>query len=460
MNSALAVDWAPALVTLAIGVVTGAVVLWRARAGRAQQRALSGGTPRGDRARVRDLVARRDSLVRQLQELEDTEVKRTPEQLAGEREALELEAAHVLLALDAAAEPAKDPQPPPRRSRAGVESRARAGVESRARAGVASFFWGVSSATGLLLLVFFVWQSAKPRGEGGSVTGNSPQRMAQDAPPSGDDAELAAAVARNPSDLDAHLALAESRLSRRDLMGVWNEAARILELSPGNPRGLTYQAVVRLAMGQPSVAADLLRKAIAAAPDLIDAHAYLALAYARMGRRQEAESTVAAASRRFPDRATEFGKLLGSFEQERDAAVAGAEASPHADAPPASPSPASPAPPARPTGGRHVAGRIDVDPALARSIPPSAALFVYVRPAGVESGPPVAVKRLPPVFPASFDLSDANAMMGQPFPDPLFIEARLAEDGVPTTRSPSDPRARIDGVRAGRTDLVLVLKRP
>jgi tetratricopeptide (TPR) repeat protein len=457
MNSTIAVDWTPALVTLAIGVVTGVVLLWRARARMAPQRDRGDGTPRRDPARVRDLVARRDSLVRQLQELEDTGTKRTPEQLAGEREALELEAARVLLALDAAAGPAADSQPRsmPRRPRGGVETPTGAGVETRARAGVISFFWGVTSATALLLLVFFVWQSAKPREEGGSVTGNSPQRAAQEEPGGGDEAELAAAVARNPSDLNAHLALAESRLLRRDLMGVWNEAARILELSPGNPRGLTYQAVVRLAMGQPAAAAELLRKVIAAAPDLIDAHAYLALAYARMGRRQEAESTVAAASRRFPDRAAEFTRLLGSFEQERAAAVAGAEASPHAETPPA-----SPAPSARVPAGRHVAGRIDADPALASSIPPGAALFVYVRPAGVDSGPPVAVKRLPPVFPATFELSDANAMMGQPFPDPLFIEARLSADGVATTRSPTDPRARLDGVRAGRTDVVLVLKRP
>jgi len=51
-------------------------------------------------------------------------------------------------------------------------------------------------------------------------------------------------------------------------------------------------------------------------------------------------------------------------------------------------------------------------------------------------------------------------MMGQPLPDQLLIEARLDEDGDPTTRPPTDPKARLDGVKVGRTDLRLVLKRP
>ena len=60
--------------------------------------ALARGTPQ-DRCGgldARDLVARRDALLQQLRELEDTAAKRTPEQLALERYALELEAARAL----------------------------------------------------------------------------------------------------------------------------------------------------------------------------------------------------------------------------------------------------------------------------------------------------------------------------------------------------------------------------
>jgi len=63
-------------------------------------------------------------------------------------------------------------------------------------------------------------------------------------------------------------------------------------------------------------------------------------------------------------------------------------------------------------------------------------------------------------FPAPFELSEADSMMGQPLPDRLLIEARLDSDGDPTTRPPTDPKARLDKVKTGRTDLRLILKRP
>jgi cytochrome c-type biogenesis protein CcmH len=103
---------------------------------------------------------------------------------------------------------------------------------------------------------------------------------------------------------------------------------------------------------------------------------------------------------------------------------------------------------------------VDVDPSLRNKLPPGGVLFVFARAAGASEGPPVAVKRLPARFPAAFELSEADSMMGQPLPDRLLIEARLDEDGDPTTRSPTDPKARLDRVKVGRTDVQLVLKRP
>jgi hypothetical protein len=102
---------------------------------------------------------------------------------------------------------------------------------------------------------------------------------------------------------------------------------------------------------------------------------------------------------------------------------------------------------------------VDIEPSLRSTVAPGAVLFVFARAAGAAGGPPVAVKRLPPTFPAAFELTEADSMMGQPFPDPLLIEARLDSDGDPTTRSPTDPKARMDRVKAGRTDVRLVLRR-
>ena len=110
------------------------------------------------------------------------------------------------------------------------------------------------------------------------------------------------------------------------------------------------------------------------------------------------------------------------------------------------------------SSGRRVSGTIDIDPSVRSRIAPGAVLFVFAREAGAAGGPPVAVKRLSPTFPAAFELGESDSMMGQPFPDSLVIEARLDSDGDPTTRSPTDPKARVERVKVGRSDVHLVLR--
>jgi hypothetical protein len=100
---------------------------------------------------------------------------------------------------------------------------------------------------------------------------------------------------------------------------------------------------------------------------------------------------------------------------------------------------------------------VDIDRALLKGLAPSATLYVFVREAGFGAGPPVAAARLPATFPARFELGEGDAMMGQSFPDSVLIEARLDADGDPTTRPSSDPKARLDDVKTGRTDVRLVL---
>jgi len=457
------VDWLPAVVILAVGIVAGAVIAWRALlAARRAKRKEMGAVP----APLRDLEGKRDALVLQLQELEDTASKRTPAQLAQERYRLELDAARILLALDASGAA-------PRVAARALEEK-RAPVETPApRTALRGFLWGMASTAAVLLLAFFVYVSAKPRGSGDSVTGNLPAREAADTvPATGEEAELKARIARNPNDIEAHLALARFALDKPDYMTVWNETTGILEREPANARALSYQAVVRLAMGQTAVAAEMLQKSMASDPDFVDTHAYLALAYARMGRMPAARKAIADASRRFPDRADDLQRFLTGLQNEKPAPGEPAQATggdPHAGL--AVPAAGATAPGARrgaqaqtsktsAPAGRRVAGIIELEPALQKGAAPGGILFVYARSARATGGPPIAVKRLPAVFPAAFELGEADSMMGQPFPDRLLIEARLDADGDPTTRDPSDPKARADDVKAGRTDLHLVLKRP
>jgi tetratricopeptide (TPR) repeat protein len=456
MSGAETVDWFTALLVLGIGLSLGtaAVLLVAAASRRAGRAAAALPLP------VRDLAGKRDVLLRQLREMEDTASKRTPEQLARERYALELEAAGVLLALGE-----RLPQEGSRRAPKGrAAASAHQAPAEPTRAGLRGFLWGTGSATAILLVAFFVYQSAKPRDPGGSVTGDaamSGRSGSAGAAADAEEARIKAALARNPADTDARLALAQIYFARQDWMGVWNETSRVLEREPGNPPALAYQAVVRMAMGQNDVAVGLLSRALAADPDLVDAYTYLALGYLRMGRPRDAEATMTRASTRFPDRAPEFRQLLAEMKKQEPAVASSGSPSgapdPHAGlGTPGAETQAGQ--PAGRSGGRRVSGTIDVDPSVRNRIAPGAVLFVFAREAGAVGGPPVAVKRLSPTFPAVFELSESDSMMGQPFPDTLVIEARLDSDGDPTTRSPTDPKARVEQVKAGRSDVHLVLR--
>jgi tetratricopeptide (TPR) repeat protein len=451
MSPEPSVEWLPALLILACGLILGAAVVWRLFSESRGAARPAAGLPAIE---LRDLAGKSDALLLQLRELDDTASKRTPEQLARERYALELDAAKALLAFEKKSAPL--PAAPRRRAAARAPAQ-------RDRAGMRGFLWGAGSATGVLLLAFFVYESAKPREAGGSVTGNLPTAEDRAEGADGDEVRLKEAIARAPNDPDPHLALAQLYIERKNWMGIWNETGRVLELSPGNPRALADQSLVRIAMGQTEVAVTVLTKVIATDPGLVDAHAYLALAYSRLGRMKDAEKTIARAATRIPERAADLRSYLKDVASEGEVPAAEASAgapNPHAgmampgDDAPQKPQKQAPA-------GRGVSGTVDVDPSLKDKLPPQGVLFVFARAAGAASeGPPVAVKRLPARFPATFELSQADSMMGQPLPDELLLEARLDEDGDPTTRPPTDPKARLDRVKVGRSDVRLILKRP
>jgi tetratricopeptide (TPR) repeat protein len=456
-----AIDWVAPLIVLAAGVGLG-VFLWRRwRAGVAGAPALV------PAVELRDLAGRSDSLVRQLRELEDT-VSRWTEPLARERYNLELELARVLLALEehtaAAPKRRRTAGEPKLRKAAGGGAPAlpasAAGSPRAARPALQGFVWGAGSAVALGLLLLFVWQAARPRPQGGSVTGEAPTDRAgasaeRPAAPDDEEALIQAALARNPDNLDAHLELARVRLARRDMMGVWEETQYVLRRSPKNPRALTYQSLVHVAMGKADVAVDELKRALAAEPDLVDAHRYLAYVYLRMGREKDAEATITNASRRFPTLAPELAQQFG--ELRRQLAASGERAGGDATAP---------GPGLAKGGVRNPAGHavtlvLELDPALQGQVAPGSVLFVTAREAGVEKGPPAAAKRLAiGGFPMTVTIDDADSMAGEPLPGEMRIEARIDSDGDPITRSPSDPVARIDHVKIGASGVRLVLSAP
>jgi tetratricopeptide (TPR) repeat protein len=438
-----AVAWGWPVGMLLLGLALGGVLLFRVRGA-------APAPPSADPVELRDLDGQLDSLLGQLRETDDLAAG-DPAQIARDRYALELRAAEVLRARErgapAAAPGRKVKTPAP----ADVPAPAATGFLAT-RPALRGFVWGVSSAAAVAVLLFFVWRQAKPREEGGSLTGNLPGEAESGPRPADPRAPLRQRIAQNPDDLEARLDLAQLNLRQRDLMGVWNETQYVLAKQPGQPRALTYESLVRLAMGQPQVALDMLKQALAADPDLLEAYLHLALVHVRMGHVKEAEETIHIASARFPAQAPQLARVLDEMRAVGPEDTASED--PHAGVA----SPADGAAADAPAATASLQGVIELPDALRAKVGPDALVFVTVREVGVTQGPPVAVKRLPATtFPLAFEIGPSDSMMGQPLPAHARVEARVDSDGNPLTRTPGDPSARLDDVAAG-TRLRLVLQ--
>jgi len=458
MTSSPPIDWVTSLAVLGAGLVLGALVLFRL---------LSKGRQAGqtlDEPLALDLEARRNELLQQLRDLEDTKTKRTPAQLARERYGLELEAARSLRDLEAQrATAARSARKNKKKGAAAPE--AEVGWLARYPA-LKGFVWGAGSVVVLGLMLLFVSRSAEERVAGGSATGGQTPGAASGMDDA-EEAEIRAWLDQHPDDVEAHLALTRVLLTRQDLMGVWNETKKVLELQPGEPHGLTYQSLVRLAMGQPEVALEMLDQALRAAPDLFDAHVHRSLVLLRLGRREEAKANIEAAEQRFPDQKDVLESLWQEMSSSPiEAAPASGEENPHAalrpdrtpEAPAAAPVGAAPA--ANPAAeGQELSGVVELDPSLAGQVAPGTVVFITVREKGAE-GPPVAVSRMVATsFPLPFRIGPAQSMMGEPIPEHAHVEARADTDGDAGTRDPNDPQASLDDVPAGSSGLRLVLRR-
>ncbi|HEV7574002.1 MAG TPA: hypothetical protein VGQ21_21110, partial [Thermoanaerobaculia bacterium] len=251
--------------------------------------------------------------------------------------------------------------------------------------------------------------------------------------------QIEAAVAKSPDDLEMRNQLAKAYLERENLMGVFEQTKFILARTPDDARALTYQALVRMSMGQRDPAAEMLQHAIKSDPQLLDAYVALAWDNIQRGKTAEAEAQIAEATRRHPEQKARLDDVLAKMkEQAKNPAPATAAASP------------------TPASGPSV----HVTLTLAGAAPsPNAVLFVIARAAGQTAGPPAAVKRIAgPTFPLDIDLSTADSMMGQPLPATVRIEARIDSDGDPLTKNPSDPHAVQDGVATNGTKVSLALQ--
>ena len=439
-------SWTPPIAVLATGAIVGAVVVAvrsRARGERGAQgvgSALAGGKA--------DLRRQYDALIRRLAE------GASPE----ERTAIELQAAMVLREMETeasskakAAVAAVDAGTAPEKP----------GAAPRQTPAWLGFLYGVATMAVLGGLVYFASAGAAERKDGGGPTGGNGMGSARaatskseaEATTATDAAEvqtLEEAVRKSPKDLPLRIELARAYLHRRDLMKVFDQTKAALEIEPGNPQAMTYQALVRVAMGQAPEAEAMLKEALKKDPQIEDAYIHLALARIQQGNRKGAEEAIQEAQKRFPEDkeqlAQVFTQITSAPQTDGAAAPAGHPEPDAAEAPPAA--------------GGTPGITVVVDLPKGMSVPENAILFVIVREAGLETGPPAAVKRVPAInFPITVTLTDKDSMAGESLPGLVRIDARVDRDGNPLSKDPRDPVASEDNVRpgAGQTFLVLAI---
>jgi len=433
----LAADWIPPLAVLAFGAIAGTVVVVRSR----RQAANTAGPAD---ARASDLKRRYDALVRRLAE------GVAPE----ERTKIEIEAAEVLREMETGARPAHAPVVPAEPAPKGAE-----GTPPKPASAWAGFAYGVLTMTVVGGLIFLASQGSKERAEGGSPTGGNGMAPAAavDGPQASaaEEANLKAledAVRKSPSDVGQRIELIRAYLQRRDLMQVFDQTKAVLEIEPGNPYALTYQALVRVAMGQAGQAETMLVDVLKKNPGIEDAYIHLAIARIQLGNQKGAEEAIQAGQKQFPEDREQLAQVFAQITS--STADQGGEVP--ANHPEVAPPAMGETSGAAPASSAAIVVVIDLPKGL--SVPSNAVLFVIVREAGLETGPPLAVKRVPATnFPITVTLTDKDSMAGEGLPGLVRIDARVDRDGDPLTKDPQDPVASEENVRPGGGQVLLVL---
>ena len=448
MNQAMQVDWIPGLIILGIGAVLGLALLWwtRRKEGRKSEEAPDGETAERLEARalpdeLRDLRAERDHLIRRLQELEDLASSRTEAQLARERYELELRAAEILRRIEeeeadvrgvAEGEPVPEPE------------------SSTGRGALAGFLWGAGTVAAVAALIFFVNTSSTDREAGAPVTGSVPQAQMEPDADHPDLERLQHRVEQNPEDLQARLDLAQLYLMSDRPMETFEQTRFVLQRDPENARALSYEAVVRFAMGQGAQALSMLDRAIASDPRQIDAWVHKTLVLASLGQLDEATALIEEARSRFPEQERTWAGLENHLRSQF-AQSQGLEKDPTGAPAPLTAQTAAEA-------GEGVSGTLRLADSAYGRISLPAVVYVIGRAEGATQGPPIAVNRLVvESFPVEFSLGPEHAMMGGSLTDRIRIEVRIDTDGDVSTTDPGVPTGSADGVELGKEGLEIEL---
>src|ERR1041385_8177018 len=285
-------DWLSATAMLLSGIIVGFMFIYSSMRKKQQAAAVS-----SEDLELRDLQARRDTLIQQLRDLEDVPANAT------ERTRLEREASQVLRALDG------------KTRAAAVPATATPATGNPATPSlnptVKGFLYGVGSIAILGFLGWVVYSS--------SIDKTAPQPNAMQPAPAPSQAarqsdpgvqQLEAQVASAPDNVDARINLAKAYLEKENMMGVFEQTQAVLAKSPTEPRALTYNALERMSMGQTDVAAKMLEQATKVDPKLTDAWVGLAWLNFQTGKADAGEKAMNEAMKQHPEQHERLAQIL------------------------------------------------------------------------------------------------------------------------------------------------------
>ena len=344
-----------------------------------------GGTFRHD-PKPDDLAVRKQVLLTQLRDLDGEQTKLDPSTHAAQREALLSEAAEVLRALEEG-----HPTPP-----------AESAGGSRHLLG-----FGVGVLAFLLLAGLALSKALAPRGDG-SLTGN-----AQSAGPV---AEAEAAFAANPEDLDSCNTLTKVAIYSGDLMTAMERHDQCSALDRQDPVVAAHGAAMYVVIGRFEEAKALLDPHLEADPVVWEVQLWRGLADLNLGEVDAGLERL----QRVADHAKD--PLDADFARFVISDVKSSRAGP-------APTETVEAAPAKVHG--TVTGEIE----------PGGTLFVYVKNAAVDGGPPLGARKyadwsLPLEF--SMDLSHLLPFAGGQWPEPAYVKVKLVRSGDPMKPSDGD----------------------
>ena len=366
--------WGPPLAVFGVSALVGLVMVVRIK-GEANQNVQN-----------KDLLARKQQLIEQIQELEADQNKFSPEVYQQERERLVSLAAQVLEQLE---KPESD------------------STVSRRSSELSTSFL---TTFAFLLLVFGgilygVTQFAKPRAEGQIMTGGETSMLEElMAKRQAEVDEATRMIEADPNNLDALNVLGYDALMRQDLQGAMGYIETARGLQPDHPDVLLHLAILQMQVGMGERAEISISQALTIRPDFPRGLLWRCLLRMRAGDKEAALLDLNSAE----------GKLtwpedIGFFNAIQAELVR---------------------PPPLLTGEITVSSELIV---------PDGVLFVIARRSKTGGGPPVAVSRIAsPHFPMPFTLGKGDMVMGGEWPEEVWLEARLDQDGNAMTKMEDD----------------------